>query len=215
MVMSTQKKTSMRMPVRQMGVGKDLTMGQIAKLCGVSPRTASKWVDSKALTGYRLAGSVDRRVTRESLVSFLRAEGMGHLVPREWTRSFLLVNLPPRVQNAITLAVCESGFRVQAYNGIAALGLVAVLWPEVVVVGLGFGRAEIAAIRPSVVAGGLERKTFVVGVSSADDGIDLDRVPDEYGVDAAATEGQLLDDDFAKVSVNLWVSLAADLRAAH
>ena len=46
------------------------TTGQIAKICKVSPRTVSKWFDSGKLPGYRIPGSLDRRVTRQQLVSF-------------------------------------------------------------------------------------------------------------------------------------------------
>lgn len=52
------------------------TTGQIAVLCGVAPRTVAKWFDSGRLKGYRIPGSQDRRVPRESLVAFLTAYGM-------------------------------------------------------------------------------------------------------------------------------------------
>ena len=52
------------------------TTGQIATLCGVAPRTVAKWFDSGRLKGYRIPGSQDRRVPRESLVAFLTANGM-------------------------------------------------------------------------------------------------------------------------------------------
>lgn len=52
------------------------TTGQVAKICGVAPRTASKWIDSGALSGYRLPNSMDRRVIRKKLVEFLESHGM-------------------------------------------------------------------------------------------------------------------------------------------
>jgi len=52
-----------------------LTMGQIARLCRVSPRTAAKWFDSGRLSGYRIPGGRDRRVTRADLVAFMAASG--------------------------------------------------------------------------------------------------------------------------------------------
>lgn len=51
-------------------------IGQAAELCGVSPRTVSKWMDSGGLKGYRLPMSEDRRIPHESLVKFLRDHGM-------------------------------------------------------------------------------------------------------------------------------------------
>ena len=52
------------------------TTGQIARVCHVAPRTATKWIDSGVLKGYRLPGSRDRRVTRADLLRFLTEHGM-------------------------------------------------------------------------------------------------------------------------------------------
>jgi excisionase family DNA binding protein len=52
------------------------TTGQVAKICKVAPRTASKWFDSGRLRGYRIPGSQHRRVEREHLIRFLKEHGM-------------------------------------------------------------------------------------------------------------------------------------------
>jgi two-component system response regulator RpaA len=44
---------------------------QIAKICGVAPRTVCKWFDSGRLRGYRAPGSPDRRIPREFLIKFM------------------------------------------------------------------------------------------------------------------------------------------------
>lgn len=54
------------------------TTGQAAKICKVAPRTICKWFDSGRLTGYRVPGSQDRRITRENLIRFLKEHGMPH-----------------------------------------------------------------------------------------------------------------------------------------
>lgn len=51
-------------------------MGQVAKICNVARRTATKWFDSGHLKGYRIPGSNDRRVPRENLVEFLKEYNM-------------------------------------------------------------------------------------------------------------------------------------------
>lgn len=53
-----------------------LTTGQVAKLCNVAPRTVAKWVDSGRLGGYKLPGSLDRRIPYQELVKFLEAHRM-------------------------------------------------------------------------------------------------------------------------------------------
>lgn len=52
------------------------TTGQVARVCQVASRTVSKWVDNGLLRGYRIPGSTDRRIPRESLIRFLRDNGM-------------------------------------------------------------------------------------------------------------------------------------------
>lgn len=58
-----------------------LTAGDVAKACGVAPRTASKWIDAGTLPGWRLPKADgtpgDRRVMLADLLAFLRAHGMG------------------------------------------------------------------------------------------------------------------------------------------
>lgn len=58
------------------------TTGQVAKICGVAPRTVSKWFDSGKLRGWRIPGSQDRRVPRGYLISFLRANGLTDILER-------------------------------------------------------------------------------------------------------------------------------------
>lgn len=52
------------------------TIGQVAKICKVAPRTVSKWFDSGRLRGYRIPGTQDARIPREHLIRFLKEHGM-------------------------------------------------------------------------------------------------------------------------------------------
>ena len=52
------------------------TTGQVARICDVTPQTAAKWIDSGELKGYRIPGGNDRRVSRASLITFLKKHGM-------------------------------------------------------------------------------------------------------------------------------------------
>ena len=51
---------------------KVFTTREVADLCGVHPRTVSKWFDSGRLVGYRIPGSQDRRIPREHLDRFCK-----------------------------------------------------------------------------------------------------------------------------------------------
>jgi excisionase family DNA binding protein len=55
---------------------KVFTTGKVAKICRVSTRTVSGWIDSGLLKGYRLPGSQDRRVIEMELLKFLEKHGM-------------------------------------------------------------------------------------------------------------------------------------------
>lgn len=53
-----------------------LTSGEAASVCGVAPRTLSKWVDNGALPGWKFPETGDRRVERRDLMAFLATHGM-------------------------------------------------------------------------------------------------------------------------------------------
>lgn len=53
------------------------SIGEVARLCQVAPRTASQWFDAGKLKGYRVPGPQrPRRVFLEDLLAFLRENGM-------------------------------------------------------------------------------------------------------------------------------------------
>jgi len=52
------------------------TTTEVAKICKVAPRTVQKWFDSGRLKGWRVPGSLDRRIPRNRLIEFLYAHGM-------------------------------------------------------------------------------------------------------------------------------------------
>lgn len=56
------------------------TMGDVSRACNVSARTASKWFDQGKLKGYRIPGSLDRRVPHADLVRFMKANKL----PLKW-----------------------------------------------------------------------------------------------------------------------------------
>jgi len=55
---------------------KVFTTGQAAKICRVAPRTMAKWFDAGRIKGYRMPGSLDRRIPESNLEAFLVANDM-------------------------------------------------------------------------------------------------------------------------------------------
>lgn len=52
------------------------TTTDVARICGVSPLTVSRWFDSGLLRGWCVPGSLDRRIPREQLERFLKRHDM-------------------------------------------------------------------------------------------------------------------------------------------
>ena len=50
---------------------KTYSSGEIAKICDVNQRTVIRWIERGSLTGFKLPGRGNNRVSRENLISFL------------------------------------------------------------------------------------------------------------------------------------------------
>jgi excisionase family DNA binding protein len=136
----------------------DFTTGQIATLCNVAPRTVAKWFDSGALEGWRIPGSGDRRVTRESLMRFLRR----HKIPAPaglqgggagLSISVLAVGFPSAAfSDALGALLGESWVaRVDsATSAFEAGAMAAELRPDAVIVDVAIGRIEAGIVAAGV-----------------------------------------------------------------
>ena len=51
---------------------KGFTTGEVAELCHVTIPTVIKWIESGELEGFKIPGSKNRRITRESLLRFMK-----------------------------------------------------------------------------------------------------------------------------------------------
>lgn len=81
----TVAKSSIKEPVHY-------TTGEVAKMLGCAPRTICKQFDKGQLRGYRVPGSVDRRVPRLELIRFVRE--YGGPMPSELDPAVFLVGMP-------------------------------------------------------------------------------------------------------------------------
>ncbi len=103
-----------------------LTTGEVARLCGVAARTVSKWFDAGQLRGFKIPGSRDRRIPRESLVRFMKAYGIPLRGMDGAVTRVLIVDSEYDVVDALRAAL-ESGFdyQVQVATGVFEAGLLA------------------------------------------------------------------------------------------
>jgi excisionase family DNA binding protein len=103
-----------------------LTTGEVARLCGVAPRTVSKWFDAGQLRGFKIPGSRDRRIPRESLVRFMKAYGIPLRGLDGAATRVLIIDTEYETVDAMRVAL-ESSFdyQVQAATGVFEAGLLA------------------------------------------------------------------------------------------
>ena len=97
------------------------TTGEVSRICKVAPSTVSKWFDTGQLRGYRVPGSQHRRIPRQSLMQFLKDNGMplGELERAAQARVLIVskdVSLQDSLERELTktegvqVEVAESGF---------------------------------------------------------------------------------------------------------
>ena len=124
---------------------KILTTGDVAKICRVAPRTVSKWYDAGRLKGYRLPGSLDRRIPRDEVIRFLKEHGipLGELA-REGLLHVLTIGLSEATYARLQeLLPDDEGYRwAAAVNGFEAGLLLHEQQPEIILIDLAMGRSE-------------------------------------------------------------------------
>jgi len=95
-----------------------LTTRDVARLCGVSQRTAIRWIERGELAAYKLPGRGDHRVLAADLRQFMRKHAMPE--PAEWqesSRRILIVEDEPGMARAIRRVLTRAGFETAIANG--------------------------------------------------------------------------------------------------
>lgn len=118
------------------------TTGDVAKMFKVAPRTCSKWFDSGKLKGYRIPGSLDRRIPKENLIQFARENGMPLSFVKDIEPSAILISHSVQLRSELALLLGSDIDFVAAPTWFDA-GLNAMeLRPKVVVMDCNCGRHE-------------------------------------------------------------------------
>lgn len=146
------------------------TTGDVARICQVAPRTVSKWFDSGRLKGYRIPGSLDRRIPHVALVEFMRSHGMplGELAAGAIGK-VLLIGMHTEDRFPVENLLQVSGLiTVSADNAFEAGALANEQRPQCVVIDGTVGLPEARMIARYFRSGGREAATRVVGLVSDD-----------------------------------------------
>lgn len=115
---------------------RNLTTGDIAKLCGVNFRTVIRWIQRGHLKAFQLPGRGDNRVQLQDFLQFLRDNNMP--IPDELLppgRKVLLVESDDKTAKALERSLAKAGFQTAiASDGFAAGAQAAGFGPAVIVV---------------------------------------------------------------------------------
>jgi CheY-like chemotaxis protein len=118
---------------------RNLTTGDIAKLCGVNFRTVIRWIQRGHLKAFQLPGRGDNRVQVADFIAFLRDNDMP--IPEELQpsgRRVLLVQGDAKLAGAMEKALNGAGFETEvAPDGFTAGALASSFQPAVMVVDVG------------------------------------------------------------------------------
>lgn len=159
-------------------VGKDkkvFTTGQVAKICRVAPRTVSKWIDSGRLKGYRVPCSQDRRVTRMSLLSFLRDYEFPIDELAEELQCKVMLAHTDSITNSTLAALLpeDQGYRqLVVGSGFDPVSMAASYEPDVVVVDFWVGRHEACDLAKKLSETFKQKKhepPMVIGIAGEDE----------------------------------------------
>ena len=139
----------------------DLSIGEVARIYGVSPRTATRWFDCGIIAGWRLPISGDRRVTREAAAKF--GDSHGFPVAPDLTVTVLAVSLVNTASMATGLKAACGGYAariIESCGAFEAGAKVALHKPDAIVVDTAIGRVD-----ARIIAAGA--KSLGVGVAVA------------------------------------------------
>lgn len=118
---------------------RNLTTGDIAKLCGVNFRTVIRWIQRGHLKAFQLPGRGDNRVQVPDFIAFLKDNDMP--IPEELQPSghrVLLVQGDTKLAGAMSKALRGAGFETEiAADGFTAGALSSSFQPAVMVVDVG------------------------------------------------------------------------------
>src|SRR6516164_6321384 len=148
------------------------TTGQVAKICQVAPRTVSKWFDTHKLKGYRIPGSQDRRIPRDSLIRFLKENKMpmGELEEEEWHKILVIGAENLFIDRVKELLPEDDDYKYEVANSGFEAGIQAESFhPDTIVIDLALGRSESIQITQNLRRNSAYEGTMIIGLASEDE----------------------------------------------
>ena len=163
---------------------KVFTSGEVAKVCGVSPDTVSRWFDLGQLEGYRLGPGGDRRIPYESLRQFMLSHGIPLDRLEEDQRRILVVDDDPYYLDVLPNALTSSGQYIvfTASTGFDAGTMVAEQNPHLIILDIHLSDMDGRMVCERVKSRPETRHTRIIAISGF---LSAEEVPElkRYGFD--------------------------------
>lgn len=163
---------------------KVFTSGEVAKVCGVSPDTVSRWFDLGQLEGYRLGPGGDRRIPYESLRQFMLSHGIPLDRLEEDQRRILVVDDDPYYLDVLPNALTRSGQYIvfTASTGFDAGTMVAEQNPHLIILDIHLSDMDGRMVCERVKSRPETRHTRIIAISGF---LSAEEVPElkRYGFD--------------------------------
>jgi two-component system OmpR family response regulator len=158
--------------------------GEAAQVCRVSQQTIIRCFDSGRLQGFRVPGSKFRRIPRDELIRFMRANSMPVSVIEGSVRRVLVVHAPGSPVGALAAAL-ERVDRVEletVTSGFDAGWLLAHQRPQLLVIEAGTDACTPKGVRDRLDASGAVELPRIAVVDPADGLGDIDTSGSEWRV---------------------------------
>lgn len=143
------------------------TSGEVAKICGVSADTVSRWFDLGQLGGYRLGPGGDRRIPYESLRQFMLSHGIPIDRLEAEQRRILVVDDDPYYLDVLPSALSKSG-RLLVYTastGFDAGAMVAEQNPHLIILDIHLSDMDGRMVSQRVRARPETRNTRIIAIT--------------------------------------------------
>lgn len=143
------------------------TSGEVAKICGVSADTVSRWFDLGQLGGYRLGPGGDRRIPYDCLRQFMLSHGIPIDRLEAEQRRVLVVDDDPYYLDVLPSALSKSGRLVvyTASTGFDAGAMVAEQNPHLIILDIHLSDMDGRMVSQRVRARPETRNTRIIAIS--------------------------------------------------
>lgn len=163
---------------------KVFTSGEVARICGVSADTVSRWFDLGQIQGYRLGPGGDRRIPYESLRQFMASHGIPLERLEEDESRILVVDDDPYYLDIIPTALGTAGdYKIYvASTGFDAGSMVAEFNPHLIILDIHLSDMDGRMVCERVKARPNTKNTRILAISGFIDDDDAKQLS-EYGFD--------------------------------